>query len=454
MVVQRGNFAAIFGGACSGSEAASRLAHYGVYVAVFEQHALPYGKIEDGLPKWHVKLRDKEEGKIDQRLSHPNIFFVPKTGLGRDIDFEDVVRNWGFGAVILASGAWRDRPFPVPGIDEYIGKGFYYQNPFVDWFNHYHEPGYDRYDYHVEDDAIVVGGGLASIDVAKILMLETTQRALEKRGFKTDILTLEHKGIPAILTQFGLNFSDLGLKGCTLFYRRRNIDMPLSNMVSNPTSEQVEKAHHVRQKILRIARQKYLFQFQECSKPVDILVEEGRLVGLVFQKTRIVGNKVESIPGSEFTVRTPLVISSIGSVPEPIPGIPTRGELFRIPDSDTGKLEGYDNVFGLGNVVTGKGNIRESELHARKIANHIIDHVFNCRTAHMKNERMEDDPSALAETPQRGMLEADQMQAIINRIRELQEKAGYDRDYQKWIKRHRPVRLEHLLAQSGEESSS
>ena len=69
MMLQRGNFAAIFGGACSGSEAASRLAQSGVYVAVFEQHAIPYGKIEDGLPKWHVKLRDKEEGKIDERIS-------------------------------------------------------------------------------------------------------------------------------------------------------------------------------------------------------------------------------------------------------------------------------------------------------------------------------------------------------------------------------------------------
>jgi NADPH-dependent glutamate synthase beta subunit-like oxidoreductase len=449
-MLQRGNFAAIFGGACSGSEAASRLAQSGVYVVVFEQYAIPYGKIEDGLPKWHVKLRDKEEGKIDERLSHPNIFFVPKTRLGRDLDFEDVVNNWGFGAVILASGAWRDRPFPVPGMEEYLGKGFYYQNPFVDWFNHYHEPGYDRYNYHVEDDAIVIGGGLASIDVAKILMLEATQRALEKRGCQTDILTLEHKGIPKILADFGLNFSDLKLKGCTLFYRRRNVDMPLSSLVPNPTPEQVEKAHHVRQKILRNARQKYLFHFRECCKPVDIIVENGRIAGLVFQKTRVVENKVESVPDSEFEVRSPLIISSIGSIPEPIPGIPSKGELFRIPDPDSGILEGYDNVFGLGNAVTGKGNIRESQLHARKVVHHVIDHVFHCRAAHIDDDRLEDDPSARTEAAKRGMLNADQMQSILNRIRELQRKAGYDGDYQKWVKRHRPVRLEQILAQSAE----
>jgi hypothetical protein len=225
--------------------------------------------------------------------------------------------------------------------------------------------------------------------------------------------------------------------------------MPLSNMVPNPTPEQVEKAHQVRQKILRNARQKYLFHFQECSKPVDILVEEGRLAGLVFQKTNIVENRVEPIAGSEFKVRSPLIISSIGSVPEPIPGIPTRGELFKIPDPDTGKLEGYDNVFGLGNAVTGKGNIRESELHARKIADHIIDQVFHCRAEHIEENRMEDDSSAGTEFAGKGTLNENQMQSIINRIKELQRKAGYEGNYQRWIERHRPVRLEHLLTRSG-----
>ena len=38
------------------------------------------------------------------------------------------------------------------------------------------------------DDAIVIGGGLASIDVAKLLMLETTRAKLRERGIEEDIL--------------------------------------------------------------------------------------------------------------------------------------------------------------------------------------------------------------------------------------------------------------------------
>ena len=42
----------IVGGAAAGSEAASRLAQQGVLCFVIEQNDRPYGKIEDGLPRW------------------------------------------------------------------------------------------------------------------------------------------------------------------------------------------------------------------------------------------------------------------------------------------------------------------------------------------------------------------------------------------------------------------
>ncbi|RMI19507.1 MAG: hypothetical protein D6681_02940 [Calditrichaeota bacterium] len=439
------HFVAVFGGACAGSEAARRLAERGIYVAVFDQQMLPYGKIEDGLPKWHVKLRNKEEAKIDQNLSHPNIFFVPGTKLGRDIDFQDVVTHWGFSAVLLASGAWRDRPLPVEGIDRYVEKGLYYQNPFVDWFNHHHEPGYDRYHYHVEDGAIVVGGGLASIDVVKILMLETVSQALRERGHEVDVITLEHGGIPKTLKELGLRFEDLGLKGCTLFYRRRAIDMPLASMPPDASPEKVAQVQKVREKILKNAMEKYLFHFQPNAVPVDKIVEGDRLVGLVFRKTEIVDGRVKQLPGTEFEVRAPLVISSIGSIPEPIPGIPTRGELFAIADEETGQLEGFPHVFALGNAVTGRGNIRESELHARKVVTHVMDEFLKWRPEdYQAMEQCDWSDEALAR--EKGLLSVEQIQAILKRVQEYQQRVGYHGDYRRWVEAHRPVRLEEMVS--------
>ena len=56
-----------------------------------------------------------------------------------------------------------------------------------------------------------------------------------------------------------------------------------------------------------------------------------------------------------------MTISSIGSIPEPIPGIPQRGEVYEYVDASVGLLmEGTTGVYAAGNVLTGKGNIKDS----------------------------------------------------------------------------------------------
>lgn len=436
----RGHWVAIVGGACAGSTAAAQMAAQGIQVAVFEQQALPFGKIEDGLPKWHVKLRDKEEMKIVQRLNHPNIHYIPRTRLGKDIDFMDLVKNWGFSAVLLASGAWRDRPLPVADIDQWLDRGFYYQNTFVEWFNHSHEPEYTGPVCRASDNAIVIGGGLASIDVVKILMLETVRAAALKKGIEIDVISLEHKGIASFLMEHQLTLNALGLSGCTLFYRRRAIDMPLASVPEGADSKRIEKVQQVRTKILNNAMKKYLFQFNECCLPVSGIVQNDQLAGMRFQKSRVVDGKVQPVDNSEFDVLSPLTISSIGSIPRPLSGIPSRGELFAVSDWNLGKIQGFPNVFALGNAVTGRGNIRESELHARAIADEVLKSYlkWDSETA----ERLQD--MSDEEVLSNGMTSGEAGKQLLARIREAQVRAGYDGVLESWIAAHTPPRLENM----------
>src|SRR5438874_9840893 len=116
------HFVAVVGGAVSGSVAAEILANAGIRVAVIEQNTRPYGKIEDGLPRWHVEQRKQEYGRIDARMRKAGIMYVPATKLGRDVEFDDLVQNWGFSAVILANGAWRDRELGIAGEEAFAGK--------------------------------------------------------------------------------------------------------------------------------------------------------------------------------------------------------------------------------------------------------------------------------------------------------------------------------------------
>src|SRR3990170_908202 len=356
MSEKKQHFVAVIGGAVAGSVAAEILADHGIRVAVFEQNPRPYGKIEDGLPRWHKEQRKQEYERIDARIKKPNVEFIPSVKLGRELDFAELRDAWGFSAIILANGAWRDRDLGVAGSDEFVDKGLVYQNPFIYWYNHKNEKSYTGPRYDPPDDTMVVGGGLASIDVVKVLQLEYYEPALKARGVATNMHELEKKGIPAVCKAHGIDPKDLGVKGCLLIYRRREQDMPLAQTPENATPEQIAKTESVRQKMLRLAREKFLFRFQDRRLTQGLIVENGRLVGLKVAETKVEGRKASPLPGTEHELRAPLIISSIGSVPEAIPGVTMQGEYYKFKDWDMAQYAHCDRVFGVGNVGTGQGN--------------------------------------------------------------------------------------------------
>src|SRR5260370_37436802 len=126
------------------------------------------------------------------------------TRMGRALDFEELRTRWGLSGIVLTHGAWRDRPFPVEGADEFTDRGLVYQNKLIYWFNHYLEKAYDGPRCELSPGAIVVGGGLASIDVVKVLQIENTLTALKARGIAADMLALEREGIEPALNTSGL----------------------------------------------------------------------------------------------------------------------------------------------------------------------------------------------------------------------------------------------------------
>jgi len=439
---------AIIGGATAGAEAAGMFADRGALAVVFEQNARPYGKIEDGLPRWHAKLRRKEYDLVNAKLDRPGVLFVPLTRIGRDIEFADLVHHWGFSAVVLAQGAWRDRPLAVDGAERYIGRGLLYQNALIHWFNHYEERGYAGPQVRIDDGAIVVGGGLASIDVLKVLQIEAVRAALRDRGIHEDTLRIEHDGIPDTLAAHGLTWDALGLRPATLFYRRRIEDMPLGEIPEDADAARRHKVEVLRKRILTKAMQKYGFAVRPQHVPVGLLVDGDRLAGLRFQETTVVDGRAVPIEGAVHDVHAPLVISSIGSVPEPMRGIPQEGVLFRFADLTVGRVDGYDTVFGVGNVVTGKGNIMVSRRHSTEVSLRLIDHFLGLdKGEHAGEEKLlapiagtaEDAAAQVADiVAGRSPLSRDQVDAIVQRVRNRQAAVGYGGTYREWIERVTP----------------
>jgi ferredoxin--NADP+ reductase len=436
-----GHFVAVIGGATAGAEVASRLADRGASVFVFEQNRRPYGKIEDGLPRWHEALRKKEYNTIDEKLSKPGVSFIPNTRIGEHIGFAELVNDWGFSAVVLANGAWRDRPLPIDGADEFMGKGLVYQNSFVIAFNHAERGDLPDAAYTVHDGAIIVGGGLASIDVAKIHTLELTVKALAERGIETNVHELEVKGIPKILERSDLEWADLGLEGATIYYRRRVEDMPLMSAPEGADEARIKKVEAGRRRMLEKATDKYRFKVEPLCAPDELLVEDGRLVGLRFRRTQIENGRVV-MQEETFEVRGPTIISSIGSIPEPIEGIDMNGELFDFKDWDIGKLDGYPTVFSVGNVVTGKGNIVASRKHATQVSKEAIEAYLGIADENA-DPNAAAPPSAgaeaAAETADRVMatlqsakpLSDEEAKVLTEKISARQRDVGFE-DYKSW----------------------
>lgn len=437
---------AIVGGAVSGSEAAAIAAERGAAVVVVEQNARPYGKIEDGLPCWHVALRAKEYARIDDNLAHPDVRFVPLTRLGRDVDWTTLTRTLGFSAVVLANGAWRDRPLP-PEIDAFNGRGLVYQNAFVHAFNHQRDPDPPALD--IPDGAIVIGGGLASIDCVKIINFVLYRRALAARGVEVDLETLEQEGLPSVLAAHGLTREALGLAGATLYYRRRAEDMPLVS--ADDDAARAAKLEQTRVKLLTKVLDKYLVRFVPLAAPLAPLVEGDRLVGVRFRKNAHVDGKLVATD-AHLDVRAPLVVSSIGSIPELIDGIPARGELYLWRDWETGELADDAEIYGLGNVLTGKGNIVESRKSSRKVMSRVVavrlglraatDADLDAAHAGTREAASEVVDAAMQVPP----IDAASRARIDAWIEQRWHEVGYGGDYRAWMAAHAPTPARAALA--------
>ncbi len=389
--------------------------------------------------------------KSIERLEHPEYRVrAAAASLGRDIDFDaDLRTNWGLNVHHAGThGAWRDRPFPVEGADQFVDKGLVYQNPLIYWFNHYPEQTYNGPRYELTPGAIVVGGGLASIDVVKVLQIEMTLNALAARGINEDMVRLEREGVEPVVESHGLKYADLAIKPCKLFYRRRVIDMPLSDVPPDAAPKRQEAMRNARAKILDKAMRKFLFEFQELRVPTGVIVENDTMVGVKFSRTEVADGQVRTIPNSGEEARAEMIISSIGSIPEPIPGVPQKGEVYQYRDQKSGLLfDGATAVFAAGNVLTGKGNIKDSLESGTEIGTIVAENYLGLTDAGptisdvaRQNAAAEAEQAAAA-MDSRPKLPRERVDAILAKVRARQHAVGYGGNYREWIAKVTPPDL-------------
>jgi DUF1680 family protein len=142
--------------------------------------------------------------------------------------------------------------------------------------------------------------------------------------------------------------------------------------------------------------------------------------------------------------------------------LPIVGNLLKTHSEYDWRVEGFENVFAVGNVVTGRGNILESRKHGREITDKIIEeHLAPLDQGDPLTAKYEDlfrdiegDVKQKVNNISATLAKADlhseeEIDYIVNKTKELQERVGYNGDYMTWVDKNRPIRLENILKPNG-----
>ncbi len=293
-----------------------------------------------------------------------------------------------------------------------------------------------------------MGGGLASIDVCKIFMVETVRHALAERGIHEPMVEIELRGLPKILERHNTSLIELGVGGCTLFHRGSVAAMPVVGIPPDADPERRAKGRAARLKLVSKAIDKYRFHLVTCALPDAILGDGGTLTGLRMRQSCT--EEDETIIPLEDTheFSGSCVVSSIGSIPEPIEGLEMDGELYAFSRRDVGQLRDHPHIFAAGNVATGRGNIVASRQHGTLVAAHVAEAFAGVGGSHDDEELPEelaapDVATAVARdvaewVKARPAPTADVCRALDERVAARQNEVGYEGDLRVWIDKVTP----------------
>ena len=324
---QNGHRVAIIGSGPAGLSCAGELAKRGYNVTVFEALHTAGGVLVYGIPEF--RLPKSIVAKEIAGLRSLGVQFVLNTVIGKTVTVEELMREEGFEAVFIGSGAGLPRFMGIPGENL---KGVYSANEYLTRINlmKAYLPSSQTPILRARRVA-VVGGGNVAMDAARCALR-------------------------------------LGAEEVSIVYRRSLAELPAR-------AEEVE--HAMEEGV----------QFRLLTNPLEILSDEnGCVASMRCIKTELgepdaSGRRASvEIPDSEFILDCDCVIMSIGTSPNPLIKSTTAGlEINRrggiVVVEETGKTS-LDGVWAGGDAVTGAATVILA-MGAGKTAAKAIDEELN-----------------------------------------------------------------------------
>ena len=307
-------------------------------VDIFDKLPVPFGLIRTGVAPDHQSIKAVAR-RYEKTAIGDTVRFAGNVEIGRDIAIEELTEL--YDAVILATGAPRDRDLPIPGADS---ANVFGSAAFVGWYN-----GHPEYAALAPDlsgrHAVIIGMGNVALDVARILSKTEAEfggsdivaHALELlRDSNIETITILGRRGPH---QIMMTPKELGelllLERAVPGVENADLPPPESDDMLDPGQRKsvtllrefaALSPSHRAGKALSI-------NFDFFASPTLIEQEGGNLSGLVVERTELKdGRAVGS--GETYRIPADLLISCIGYRTSPIAGVPFDERAGRFPNEE------------------------------------------------------------------------------------------------------------------------
>ena len=307
-------------------------------VDIFDKLPVPFGLIRTGVAPDHQSIKAVAR-RYEKTAIGDTVRFAGNVEIGRDIAIEELTEL--YDAVILATGAPRDRDLPIPGANS---ANVFGSAAFVGWYN-----GHPEYAALAPDlsgrHAVIIGMGNVALDVARILSKTEAEfegsdivahalELLRDSNFET-ITILGRRGPHQIM----MTPKELGelLRLERAVPRVENADLPPPE-----SDDMLDPGQRKSVTLLREfaalspshrAGKALSINFDFFASPTLIEQEGGNLSGLVVERTELKdGRAVGS--GETYRVPADLLISCIGYRTSPIAGVPFDERAGRFPNEE------------------------------------------------------------------------------------------------------------------------
>jgi ferredoxin--NADP+ reductase len=326
---------AIVGAGPSGFYAAEALLKSGpdCRIDIIEKLPTPYGLVRAGVAPDHQSTKRVIKA-YERTAAHERVRFYGNVALDRDLSLAEL-RDL-YDAVILATGAPRDRKLGIPGEDK---TGVLGSAAFVGWYNGH--PEFQHLDPPLDTETVaVIGNGNVAIDIARVL-IKTRQemRASDIADYAAEAIFAAPIRKVHMIGRRGpveARFTTKELRELGELSDARPIVDPRALPESVPESLG-DRDRRLAEKNLDVLRrfaeipdtgQRKQVQFDFYAKPVEVLGEE-RVTGLRLERTRLVRGRAEGT-GEIFEIPCGLVVSAIGYEAMPISGVPFDKKRGRV----------------------------------------------------------------------------------------------------------------------------